>query len=72
MHVSRIHSLYNTLTPNPGEKMTPQEYREQIDFILIVIRKCTTFDQLKALDKQHGHVPEIRQAINERACEITG
>ena len=52
--------------------MTPQEYREQIDFILIIIRKCTTFDQLKALDKQHGHVPEIRQAINERACEITG
>ena len=52
--------------------MTPEEYYNQIDIILDIIKRCTTFDQLKALDKQHGHVPEIRQAINERACEITG
>ena len=52
--------------------MTPQEYRDQINFILIIIRKCTTFDQLKALAKQHGHITQIRYALNERACEITG
>ena len=52
--------------------MDPQAYRDQINIILNIIKKCTTFDQLKVLAKQHGHITEIRYALNERACEITG
>ena len=52
--------------------MTPQEYLNQINIILDIIKRCTTFDQLKVLAKQHGHIAEIRYALNERACEITG
>ena len=67
MHVSRNDSLYNIITPTPGDNMTHQE---QIDVILQVIKSCTTLDQLKVLSKFHGGIPELRMAINERACEI--
>ena len=50
--------------------MTPQEYYNQIDIILDIIKRCTTWDQLQVLSKQHGHINQIRYAINERACEI--
>jgi len=50
--------------------MTPQEYYNQINIILDIIKRCTTFDQLKVLAKQHGHIAELRMALNERACEI--
>ena len=46
--------------------------QEQIDIILKVISNCTTWDQLQVLSKHHGHIAQIRYAINERACEITG
>ena len=52
----------------PGDNMTRQE---QIDIILQVIKSCTTWDQLQVLSKFHGGIPELRMAINERACEIT-
>ena len=45
-------------------------HQEQIDVILQVIKSCTTLDQLKVLSKFHGGIPELRMAINERACEI--
>ena len=45
--------------------------QEQIDIILQVIKSCTTWDQLQVLSKFHGGIPELRMAINERACEIT-
>ena len=51
--------------------MTPQEYYNQIEIILDIIKRCTTWDQLQVLAKQHGHIRQIRYAINERACEIT-
>ena len=72
MHVRRILSLYNIPTPNPGENMDPQAFYNQIDIILDIIKRCTTFDQLQVLSKQHGHIAHIRYAINERACEIAG
>ena len=46
--------------------------QEQIDIILKVISQCTTWDQLQELAKHHGHITQIRYALNERACEITG
>ena len=46
--------------------------QEQIDIILKVISRATTWDQLQVLAKHHGHIAEIRCALNERACEITG
>ena len=52
--------------------MDRQAYYDQINIILDIIKRCTTFDQLKVLAKQHGHIPEIRYALNERACEVTG
>ena len=52
--------------------MTPLERQVQIDIILQVIKKCTTWDQLQVLAKHHGGIPELRMAINERACEISG
>ena len=52
--------------------MDPQAYYNQIDIILDIIQRCTTWDQLQVLAKQHGHIAEIRYALNERACEITG
>ena len=45
-------------------------HQEHIDIILQVIKKCTTWDQLQVLAKHHGGIPELRMAINERACEI--
>ena len=51
--------------------MTHQERQAQIAIILQVIKKCTTWDQLQVLAKHHGGIPELRMAINERACEIT-
>ena len=51
--------------------MTPQEYYNQIDVILDIIKQCTTWDRLQVLAKQHGHIAQIRYALNERACEIT-
>lgn len=51
--------------------MTPQERQAQINIILEVISNCTTWDQLKVLSKHHGGIPELRHAINERACQIT-
>ena len=56
----------------PGDNMTPQEYYNQMDIILDIIKRCTTWDQLQVLAKQHGHITQIRYAINERACEISG
>ena len=47
-------------------------HQEQIDIILKVISRCTTWDQLQVLAKHHGHITQIRYALNERACEITG
>ena len=52
--------------------MDPQAYRNQIDLILKVISRATTWDQLQVLAEHHGHIAEIRCALNERACEITG
>ena len=52
--------------------MDPQEYYNQIDIILDIIKRCTTWDQLQVLAKEHGHITQIRYALNERACEITG
>ena len=52
--------------------MTPQEYYNQIDIILDIIKRCTPWDQLQVLAKQHGQLTQIRYALNERACEITG
>ena len=46
-------------------------HQEQIDVILQVIKSCTTWDQLQVLSKFHGGIPELRMAINERACQIT-
>ena len=46
--------------------------QEHIDIILQVIKSCTTWNQLQVLAKHHGHIAEIRYALNERACEITG
>ena len=46
--------------------------QEQIDIILKVVSRATTWDQLQVLSKHHGHIAEIRCAINERACEICG
>ena len=51
--------------------MDPQAYRDQINLILSIIKRCKTWDQLQVLAKHHGGIPEIRMAINERACEIT-
>ena len=68
--VSRILFCYNIPTPNPGDNMTPQEYYNQINIILDIIKRCTTWDQLQVLSKQHGHITQIRYALNERACEI--
>ena len=51
----------------PGDNMTHQEH---ISIILQVIKSCTTLDQLKVLSKFHAGIPELRMAINERACEI--
>ena len=45
--------------------------QEQIDIIIKVISRCTTWEQLQVLSKHHGAIPQIRQAINERACQIT-
>ena len=50
--------------------MTPQEYYNQTNIILDIIKRCTTWDQLQVLSKQHGHITQIRYALNERACEI--
>ena len=50
--------------------MTHQEYLNQINIILDIITRCTTWNQLQVLAKQHGHIAEIRHALNERACEI--
>ena len=44
--------------------------QEQIDVIIACVKRCTTFDQLKVLSKHHGGIPQIRMAINERACEL--
>ena len=52
--------------------MDHQEYLNQINIILDIIKRCTTWDQLQVLSKHHGHIAELRYAINERACEITG
>lgn len=52
--------------------MDPQAYYNQIDIILDIIKRCTTFEQLQVLSKRHGHINQIRYAINERACEISG
>ena len=46
--------------------------QETIDIILKCVKQCTTWDQLQVLSKHHGHIAQIRYAINERACEITG
>ncbi len=44
--------------------------QESLAITLKVIKRCTTFDQLKILSSLHsGHI-EIQQAINERACQI--
>jgi len=48
------------------------EHRACVMLILKVISRCKTWDQLQVLAKHHGHIPEIRYALNERACEITG
>ena len=45
-------------------------HQEQIDIILQVIKRCSTWDQLQVLSKHHGGIPELRMAINERACQI--
>ena len=52
--------------------MDPQAFYNQIDIILDIIKRCTTWDQLQVLSNQHGHIAHIRYAINERACEIAG
>ena len=55
--------------------MTPQKYREHRACVLIVLKvisRCTTLDQLQVLAKHNCHITEIRNALNERACEITG
>ena len=51
--------------------MDRQAHRDQINLILDIIKRCTTWDQLQVLAKHHGHITEIRYALNERACEIT-
>ncbi len=45
-------------------------HQEQIDIILQVIKRCSTWDQLQVLSKHHGGIPELRMAINERVCQI--
>ena len=50
--------------------MTPQERYNQINIILDQIKFCTTWKQLQILAHQHGHIAQIRCALNERACEI--
>jgi hypothetical protein len=45
-------------------------HQEQINIILQVIKNCTTWDQLQVLSKHHSGIPELRMAINERACQI--
>lgn len=44
--------------------------QETIDIIIKCVKQCTTWDQLQVLSKHHGHIAELRYAINERACEI--
>lgn len=44
--------------------------KETINLILKVIEKSTTPEQLHLLKKYHGHIPQIRRAIQERKLEL--